>query len=398
MTATSTVTGTSEATTAYDIIDVDTHITEPPDVWTSRVPRRYVDRVPQVRRVAGADLWFLGDEQIGAVGPTAPAGYAEAMPVTPLGYDDIVPAAWIAEERVKLMDQRGVWAEVLYPNVAGFGGQKFLKLGDADLMLSCVRAYNDFQAEWASVAPERLIPTMATPFWDVDACVAEIERCAGLGYRVVNFTGEPQVFGLPYLGDAHWEPFWSAACAHDMVVSFHIGSGDFTWDRTRTAQRGFTETYALQSVHLFTKNGLQVCDLLLSGVLPRHPSLRVVSVESGIGWMPFMFEALDHQFLEGGGFSARPEFTKLPSEYFADQVYATFWFEQVAPQHLLGSVIPVDNVLFETDFPHPTCLYLDLHDKIERNLAGLAPEVRRKLLWENAERLYRITPPPPARA
>ena len=67
MTATSTVTGTSEATTAYDIIDVDTHITEPPDVWTSRVPRRYVDRVPQVRRVAGADLWFLGDEQIGAV-------------------------------------------------------------------------------------------------------------------------------------------------------------------------------------------------------------------------------------------------------------------------------------------------------------------------------------------
>jgi predicted TIM-barrel fold metal-dependent hydrolase len=183
-----------------------------------------------------------------------------------------------------------------------------------------------------------------------------------------------------------------------MVVSFHIGSGEFNWDRKRTESRGFTETYVLQSVHLFNKNGLQVCDLLLSGVLPRFPQLRVVSVESGIGWLPFTFEAMDHQFVEGGGFRARPEFEKLPSEYFADQVYATFWFEEAALRNLQGSSIPVDNVLFETDFPHPTCLYDDVDAKLAASIGHLPDDVQRKLLWDNAAALYRIPAPEPALA
>jgi predicted TIM-barrel fold metal-dependent hydrolase len=377
----------------YQIIDVDTHLTEPHDVWTSRVAAKHRDRVPRVEQVEGRDLWFLGDQRIGAVGPTAPAGFDRHMPDMPAGYDEILRAAFDPRARLQLMDDRGVWAEVLYPNVAGFGGQKFLMLDDRELMYECVRAYNDFQTDWVSVAPGRLIPTMATPFWDVDDCVREIERCAALGFRAVNFTGEPQVFGLPFLGEDHWDPFWAAACDHDMVVSFHIGSGEFNWDHKRTETRGFTEAYALQSVQLFHKNGLQVCDLLVSGVLPRFPRLRVVSVESGIGWIPFTFEALDYQFLEGGGFEARPEFKKLPSEYFADQVYATFWFEEVAPRDMIGTTIPVDNVLFETDFPHPTCLYDDVADKIARSLATLTEDVRRKLLWDNAAALYRIEPP-----
>jgi predicted TIM-barrel fold metal-dependent hydrolase len=381
---------------SYRIIDVDTHITEPADVWTSRVAAKYRTRVPRVERLDGRDVWMLGGEQFGLVGPTAPAGWKNPMPDTPSGYDEILPAATDADARLAMMDERGVWAEVLYPNVAGFGGQKFLLLGDRDLMYECVRAYNDFQVDWCSADSRRLIPTMATPFWDVDDCVREVERCADLGFRAINFTGEPQVFGQPFLGESYWDPFWSAACANEMVVSFHIGSGEFNWDHARTAARGFTETYALQSVHLFHKNGLQVCDLLLSGVLPRFPDLRVVSVESGIGWMPFTFEALDYQFLEGGGFKSRPEFTKLPSEYFADQVYATFWFEEAAPKDVLGSRIPIDNVLFETDFPHPTCLYLDVDEKIASSLGHLSETDRRKVLWDNAARLYRIQAPHPA--
>jgi uncharacterized protein len=381
---------------SYRIIDVDTHITEPADVWTSRVAAKYRTRVPRVERVDGRDVWMLGGEQFGLVGPTAPAGWRNPMPDTPSGYDDILPAASDADARLELMDARGVWAEVLYPNVAGFGGQKFLLLRDRDLMYECVRAYNDFLVDWCSADSRRLIPTMATPFWDVDDCVREIERCAELGFRAVNFTGEPQVFGQPFLGEPYWDPFWAAVCAHEMVVSFHIGSGEFNWDHARTAARGFTETYALQSVNLFHKNGLQVCDLLLSGVLPRFPELRVVSVESGIGWMPFTFEALDHQFIEGGGAKSRPEFTKLPSEYFADQVYATFWFEEAALKDVLGTRIPIDNVLFETDFPHPTCLYLDVDEKIESSLGHLSDADRRKVLWDNAARLYRIKAPHPA--
>ena len=380
--------------TTYRIIDVDTHITEPADVWTARVPAKLRDRVPHVEQIDGKDIWLLNGERFGAVGPTAPAGWSKPMPDMPSGYADIHPASFDSAARLALMDQRGVWAEVLYPNVAGFGGQKFLQLGDAQLMYECVRAYNDFQADWCSVDPRRLIPTMASPFWSVDDCVREIERCAALGFRAVNFTGEPQVFGLPFLGERHWDPFWAALCDHDMVLSFHIGSGEFNWNHQRVERRGFTEEYALQSVHLFNKNGLQVCDLLMSGVLPRFPKLRVVSVESGIGWMPFMFEALDYQFLEGGGFGARPEFDKLPSEYFADQCYATFWFEEVAPRELLGTRIPIERVLFETDFPHPTCLYDDVDEKIARSLGHLDQAVQHRLLWQNAAELYRIDTPP----
>ena len=254
-------------------------------------------------------------------------------------------------------------------------------------------AYNDFQTDWCSVDSRRLIPTMASPFWDVNDCVREIERCASEGFRAVNFTGEPQVFGFPFLGDAYWNPFWAAVCDHDMVVSFHIGSGEFNWNQKRVEQRGFAEEYALQSVHLFHKNGLQVCDLLMSGVLPRFPKLRVVSVESGIGWIPFTFEALDNQFIEGGGVQSRPEFKKLPSEYFADQVYATFWFEEVAPREMLGSRIPLKNVLFETDFPHPTCLYENVDEKIARSLVNLTEAERHQVLWQNAADLYRIEVP-----
>jgi len=380
----------------YRIIDVDTHITEPADVWTSRVAKKFADRVPRVERIEGKDVWLLDGERFGAVGPTAPAGWNNPMPDMPTGYDDIHLAAFDSTARLKLMDKRGVWAEVLYPNVAGFGGQKFLTLNDRDLMRECVRAYNDFQTDWCSVDSRRLIPTMATPFWDVDECVREIERCATKGFRAVNFTGEPQVFGFPFLGESYWDPFWAAACDHDMVVSFHIGSGEFNWNHKRVEKRGFTEEYALQSVHLFHKNGLQVCDLLLSGVLPRFPKLRVVSVESGIGWIPFTFEALDYQFLEGGGFKARPDFEKLPSEYFVDHVYATFWFEEIAPRDMIGGRIPITNVLFETDFPHPTCLYENVDEKIERSLGHLSDEQRHQLLWANAEKLYRVEVPEPS--
>ena len=133
-----------------------------------------------------------------------------------------------------------------------------------------------------------------------------------------------------------------------------------------------------------------MCDLLLSGVLPRFPKLRVVSVESGIGWLPFMLEALDHQFVEGGGKQERPEFEKLPSEYFADQVYTTFWFEESAPQDVLGDRIPLDNVLFETDFPHPTCLYPFGLDQATDALSDVGDDVARKVLQDNAAELYKI--------
>jgi uncharacterized protein len=198
------------------VIDVDAHVTEPGDVWTSRLPARLRDRGPRLLRDArtGRDTWHLGDSTpLVPVGHTAVAGWPEPFPAAPRNMDEVPLAAWQPRARLEYLDSIGVWAQALYPNVAGFGNQQFLRLDDAELMLACVRAYNDFLLDWSGADSRRLLPIMATPFWDVAAAVAEVQRGAAAGHRGVLFTGEPQLYDLPYLGDHHWDPFWSAVGA-----------------------------------------------------------------------------------------------------------------------------------------------------------------------------------------
>ncbi|MCY3733097.1 MAG: amidohydrolase family protein, partial [Chloroflexi bacterium] len=196
------------------------------------------------------------------------------------------------------------------------------------------------------------------------------------------------------LGDHHWDPIWNVASDAGLPISFHIGSGDFTDGFTpeRLAVDGPEVTYARTSTVLFMANGLQMTDLLLSGVLPRFPDLKFISVESGIGWVPFCLESCDYHFIAADVRKARPEFEMMPSDYFRRQVYACYWFEKVAPRKLIDD-IGADNILFETDFPHPTCLYGNVQETIEDGLEGQSEEVRRKILWENSAKLYNIDIP-----
>jgi len=369
------------------VIDVDSHLTEPADLWTSRVPARFVDRVPQMTSGPGG-------REISVVGMTAPAGWPAPFPAGPPTLAECPPASHDAKARLDYLDEVGIWAQVLYPNVAGFGSQKFLSMDDDELKLLCVRAYNDFLREWAAADHRRLITIMAMPFWDVDAAVAEIERGAEAGHQGILFTGEPQRFGLPFLGDPHWDPFWAAAQGARLPIHFHIGSGDMStsFQPDRIAATSTAATYAYTSTELFLKNGLQVADLITCGVLPRFPDLKFVSVESGIGWIPFVLEAADHSYLEARP-GRRSEWEMLPSDYFRRQVYACYWFETVAPTKLLGE-IPVDNILFETDFPHPTCLFGNVRERIAVSLATASASDREKILWGNAAALYGIEKPP----
>jgi len=151
-----------------------------------------------VRRVDGVDAWFLGDAKIADVGMTSQVGWPEAFPSHPLTYEQMHPASSDAKARLAYMDEVGCWAAVLYPNIGGFGGQAFLKLGDSELMLACVRAYNDFQLDWIACDSRRFVPIMAMPFWDVPAMVKEIHRCAVRGFKGILFTAAPQDYGLPF--------------------------------------------------------------------------------------------------------------------------------------------------------------------------------------------------------
>jgi predicted TIM-barrel fold metal-dependent hydrolase len=391
------------------VIDADTHVVEPADLWTSRVSvQRWGDLVPHVKRgeektviVDGhertsSEHWYFGDVRSWAVAGPAMAGWREFPPSHPPTLMDADPACWHPVERLKRMDEYGIYAQVLYPNVGGFGSGAFLALKEPELMLDCVRAYNDFLADWASADPKRLVPIMALPFWDVEAAAKEVDRAWKLGHKGILFTSEPHVFGEPALADPHWNPIWERAQDLGLTVNFHIASGDLTKTFGGFRGNGRQANYAKSTVMMFIDNSRAVSEVLVSGMCHRFPRLNFVSVESGIGWVPFLLEALDWQWVNSGCLQEHPEMDLLPSEYFKRQVYACFWFEKGSARKAIEQIGP-DNFLYETDFPHPTSMspgpasYADRpSDFIEQELGGLPEETLRKVLHDNSARLYNL--------
>jgi len=378
----------------YRVIDVDTHVSEPADTWSARLERRFLDAAPQLRHDprSGKDIWYIGDELVLPVGMTAVAGFDGILPECPDTMADIPPAAHDPHERLAHLDREGIHAQVLYPNVGGFGSGAFLKLKEPELMLACVRAYNDMILDWAAADPKRLVPIMATPFWDVAAAVREIERCAAAGHRGVLFGSQPQAFGEPELIDTHWDPIWAAAQAAGLPISFHIGSGTGL-ELSGAAKIGFRSQIARISANAFVENERCLADIVFGGVCHRFPELKFVSVESGVGWLVFAIEAFDWQWINGGVRREHPEFDLLPSEYFRRQIYGCFWFEEAGLQKALD--LYPDNLLFETDFPHPTSMSVGPQSSARRPrdyaaqaLAGVSDDVLAKVLHDNAAALY----------
>ena len=161
--------------------------------------------------------------------------------------------------------------------------------------------------------------------------------------------------------------------------------GKYPWD-----SQGINTKLAIGGTLLFIGNARVVTNLILSGMFDRHPDLQMVSVESGIGWIPFILETLDYEMAENAP-AELAMLKKPPSEYFRSNLFATFWFERNNGQlPLLIDAVGEDNILFETDFPHPTCMYPDPLGTVESKMATLTPEVQRKIMGENARRLYRL--------
>jgi len=379
------------------VIDADTHLTEAHDLWTKRAPAAYRDRVPQVKDVEGKPMWVVDGTVLGFAGGggviarDGSKGRAlEALYEWTI--DRIHVAAYDPTARIEIMDESGIWAQVLFPNAIGLGGQGLSStVGDERLRLLCVEIYNDAMAELQAESNNRLLPMPVLPAWDVDACVHEAERVAGLGLRGVNMTSDTQDLGAPDLANRAWDPLWEVCSSLHLPVHFHIGAslttmtyfGTYPWP----SQDEDTKL-AIGGTLLFIGNARVVTNIILSGMLDRHPSLEMVSVESGVGWIPFILEALDYEMAENAP-KQLAALSMKPSEYFKRQLYATFWFEKNNVPALIASV-GEDRVLFETDFPHPTCLYPKPLDTVADKMSTLTPEVQRKVLGENAARLYRL--------
>jgi predicted TIM-barrel fold metal-dependent hydrolase len=381
------------------VIDVDTHVVEPPDLWTSRLASRWGDLIPHVAwdENVKEEAWFIGDQRLGPVGSAAQAGWPEYPPDHPRRWSDTDPATWDAKLRLGRMNDYGIHAQVLYPNVALFNTAMFQQVGADELPVEFVRAYNDFQTDFASVAPDRFIPMTSLPFWDLPATLREMRRCADAGHRGIVFSQDPSAFGLPGLTDRHWDAMWSSAQEMGLPVNFHIASGDTSLlSNAGHPDNGAHANYASMGVSFFMGNARTIAQLICGGICHRFPDLNFVSVESGIGWIPFALDSLDWQWTNCGVHLEHPEYDLLPSEYFKRQIYGCFWFERETALFAIDRLGP-DNILYETDFPHPTSMSPGpasgaIAPDVFRHevLGGLPEDTVRKILHDNAARIYHL--------
>ena len=383
----------------FKVVDTDTHIIEPYDLWTSRVSvKKWGDLVPHVKwdEENQEDAWFFGKDRTGAAAGAAMAGWHEYPPKRPQKLEQVDPALYDAGPRLKKMDEYGIYAQILYPNVAGFGAGKYLTLSDPELMLECVKAYNDWLTEWSSADPKRLIPQMAMPFWDIDASIKEMERCAKMGHKGIVMCGEPAHFGLPKLTAPEWDSFWAAAQDMELPINFHVGTGDMFYFEMMHERVKPHAHFASMGALFSLDNGAIISQIICGGVCHRFPKLNFVSVESGVGWLPYLLASLDYQWKNCGVALENPEYDLLPSEYFARQVYGSFWFERESVKATIDILGP-DNILYETDYPHPTSMSpgpatsaIRPDDYIEQVFEGVDEDATRKILHDNAARIYHL--------
>jgi predicted TIM-barrel fold metal-dependent hydrolase len=380
------------------VVDADTHMTERHDLWTSRAPAKYRDRVPRVERIDGATQWVVERDVV--LGRAGAGGVVDVNGHKGRSFEGLYEweleqghrAGWDLDARMELLDEIGIWAQIVFPGVVGLGGQNLGDLvTDVALRNLCLEIFNDANAETQAASGNRLLPMAILPAWDIDACVREVERAKSLGLRGVNLTSDPQDLGSPDLASRAWDPVWEACAGLEMPVHFHIGAslttmnffGNYPWESHDDDTK-----LAIGGALLFIGNARVVANLICTGMFDRYPALRMVSVESGMGWVPFILEALDYEMDENAP-EAKARMKLLPSEYFKQNIYATTWFEHRNLASLIDAV-GEDNLMFETDFPHPTCLYPAPLKTAEANLQGLSTEVQRKILGENAAKLYRL--------
>jgi predicted TIM-barrel fold metal-dependent hydrolase len=366
------------------IVSVDDHVIEHPTVWTDRMPAKYKDAAPRIERAEdGNDWWIYEGAKAGNFALNAVAGKdPKDFGMDPRSYDDMLPGCYGIEDRIKDMDAEGVHVQLCFPNFGGFAGSVFAKSKDMDVAVAATRAYNDFILdEWCAHAPERQIPLMMTPYWDVAETVREMHRTAAKGARSVTFPELPDRLGLPSWHTDHWDPIFAAAQELNMPLSLHFGSGGSPQASPEAMSTNFTVGISLFALNSMTA----MTELLLSPVFHKFPNLKVALSEGGIGWMPYMLERMDYVW-ERHRFYNDVNQEHRPSEIFTDHIYGCFISDAagIEARHRIG----VDNLMFESDYPHSDSQWPHTRKILAESLADVPDDEARKMVEDNARKLY----------
>jgi len=386
------------------IVSVDDHVVEPPHVWSRWLPARFRERGPRVVRDNYTIEWIQGNQvpRKGGDGPTtdwwvyedfawchqmlnACAGYEEDERwMGPIAFDQMREGCYDPTARLADMDLNHVEASLCFPTYPRFCGQLFAERQDKELALACLRAYNDWMVEeWAGDSGGRLVPLCIVPLWDARLAAEEVRRNAERGVHAVAFSELPGKLGLPTIHDptGFWEPFFGACNETGTAIFMHIGSGSHWLTSSPDAPPAVTANL------VFLTSAMALSDWLFSGVLARYPELRICFAEGQIGWMPYVLERAD--VLWGKEVWA-PDGERLPEppSHYMRQVYGCF-YDDVAGLELRQS-LGVDQLVFETDYPHQDSTWPNTLDTVRAFAPLLSGDELRKVLRDNARTLLRL--------
>jgi predicted TIM-barrel fold metal-dependent hydrolase len=367
------------------IISVDDHLVEPRHVWQVHLPQKHRDLGPKIVELDdGSETWLVEGKTypvrvMGSPTTRQFKGDGTGEEIFAQRYEDTIPAAYDPEARLEAMDVDGIEAELLFPSsFPRFAGTRFLEIDDKDLALACVRAYNDWLIdEWCATAPSRFIPAVLTPVWDPDAGAEEIHRTAAKGAKAISFTENPAPLGLPSFWTTHWDPVFRAAEETGMPLCLHVGTSG---SLRKTAPECSSPTQsALSGVCAM----MSAADLIFSGIVDRHPNIKIALSEGGSGWADYLIERMDYTWhrtrFEVG--TAHP-----PSEMFRRHFWTCFISDQAAieARHRIG----VDKLMFETDFPHNDSNYPDARKLLAESLADVPDDEALMIAEQNARNLF----------
>ncbi len=364
------------------IISADDHIDLcylPADLWEKRLPTRWREQAPRVIDSPEGKIWFKEGKRWGVWGSKRPENRIVVYDKAGLP-EEPEPGIWrctSSKYRLEDLDREGIHASVMY----NFLDWAFV---DQELKAACCTAFNSWLAEeLCAAAPGRLIGLATLPGHDPAAAVRELRRAKEIGLGGGFF----EVFSaaIPIFDEA-WDPLWCEAETLGMSINVHTGAGGHTFAKIPSKKAWRFPTIA-------ALGGIQLDEILTtaiySGMLDRHPGLKFVLGEAGIGWIPFVLERLEYErdnFRDvAGGVPIKAE----PREIFHRQVYATFQDEKLGVR--LIPEIGIGNVMWAADYPHGDGTFPHSQAVIARMFGDADPVLRRKVLWGNAAAVYGIT-------
>jgi predicted TIM-barrel fold metal-dependent hydrolase len=378
---------------AYKVISADSHIVEPPDMYTSRIEPKFRDRAPRMERrktPAGReyDAWVLEGTQVGTLGAVMQAGqrFEDPSQIDFLGlWEDVRKGAYDAHSMISENEEDGVWGSCLQPSQGLF----WYRVPDSELLSEVCRVYNDWITDFCKPYPERLKGIAMLNVDDVDEACLELERIKKLGL-VGAFIPVSPLPDKPYRHPIYDRLWWTAQDL-EMPLLLHIATpragvpgNEFTVNPSDMtgAGRSTTDYWVRYSLGA----------MLFAGVFDRYPRLKVGSVEHETMWIPHWLQQMDFTYRE------RPVFTKgwksregmLPSDYWRRNMFVEFMEDDLGVQ--VRDRIGVDNMLWGSDFPHAESTWPQSKQFLDRIFAGVPEEDRRKITADNACKLFGFRP------